>query len=57
MVSVLLGMLICNFPDLDLNPSRMGFEWEEVSSVILGGTKICWYAGQYSEEAALFYFI
>lgn len=50
-----MKILICNFPDLDLSPSRMGFNWEEISNVILEGTKICWYAGQYSEAAALFY--
>lgn len=54
-MSVLLRMLICNFPELDLNPSGMGFKWEAISSIILGGTKIYWYAGQYLEEAALFY--
>lgn len=49
--SMLLRMLICNFPELDLNPSRMVFKWEEIPSTILGQSKICWYAGQSSEEA------
>lgn len=55
MTSVLLRMLICNFPELDPNPSRMGFKWEEISSVILEGTKILWHAGQHSDEEGLFY--
>lgn len=39
-MSVLLRMVICNFPEANLNASRMGFKWEEIHSIILGRTKM-----------------
>lgn len=47
-MSVLLSTVIWNFPEANLSPSRMGFKWGEIHSIILGGTKM------YSED--LFYY-